>query len=205
MPRLKPLPRADWPKAMYEATRKLFPKNARHPHPIAKGRPQAPGVMDTFALHPELASAFFEFNTHVLTATTLSAGERHILILRTAARRRCGALWAQHTFQARDVGLTDEFIARIAFGPEAPCLEPLEAALLCAVDEMIDAGSITATTFAALERELEPRQILDAIFTIGCYDTVARFMNAMAVETDPDYLGYLEPTREEDAATPPED
>ena len=37
-------------------------------------------------------------------------------------------------FQGRDAGLTDEEIARIAFGPDAPFFEPLETALLRAVD-----------------------------------------------------------------------
>ncbi len=194
MPRLKPVPRDQWPDEMFEATKKLFPKNARHPHPIAKGRPQAPDVMDTFAIHPELASAFFEFNTHVLTSTTLTARHRHILILRVAARRRSTSLWAQHTFQARDVGITDEFIARIAFGPDAPFLEPVEGALILAVDELIDDGCIGSTTFDALASALEPQQLLDVIFTVGCYDTASRFMNSMQFDTDPDYPTYLETT-----------
>ncbi|MFK7894538.1 MAG: carboxymuconolactone decarboxylase family protein [Myxococcota bacterium] len=194
MPRLKPVPRDEWSDDMFEATKKLFPKDARHKHPIAKNRPQAPGVMDTFALHPELASAFFEFNTHVLTATTLSAEQRHILILRVAIRRRSATLWAQHTFQARDLGLTDEFIGRIAFGPGAPALSNAEEALIRATDELIDDGVVSEATFAMMESDLDPKQILDAIFTVGCYDTVSRFINSMGLGVDPDFEKYLEMT-----------
>ncbi len=194
MPRLTPLPRDQWPKEMLDATRKLFPKTARHPHPISKERPQAPGVMDTLALHPELASAFFEFNTHVLTATTLSAHQRHILILRIAAKRGSDVLWAQHTFQARDIGMSDEFISRVAFGPDAPFLEPIEAALIRSVDELVEEGRISEETFSALKNDLDPKQVLDAIFTVGCYDTVARFIDSMELEPDPDFPKYLAAT-----------
>ena len=42
-----------------------------------------------------------------------------------------------HLFIARDAGLTAEEIGRIAYGPDAPFWSELEAAMLCAADELL--------------------------------------------------------------------
>ena len=49
------------------------------------------------------------------------------IVLRVAVKRRAAFLWAQHVFEAKDSGLSDEEMSRIAFGPDAPYFEPLEA------------------------------------------------------------------------------
>jgi alkylhydroperoxidase family enzyme len=192
MARVEALPRDQWPLEMLEALKALRPSEARHSFPKRENRPQAPGAMETFALHPDLARAFFTFNGHVLSNTTLAARQRHLVVLRVAARRKAAFLWAQHFFQARDAGLTDEEIARIAFGPDAPFLEPLDAALLRAVDELVDDGAIREPTWDVLASELDPKQLLDVIFTAGCYETVAWFMRSLDLEVDPADARFLE-------------
>ena len=82
------------------------------------------------AHHPDLAQAYFTFNGHILTGTTLTERHREILIMRVAAVRRCGYEWAQHLFIARDAGLTDEEIGRIAYGAQSPFWNDEEAALV---------------------------------------------------------------------------
>ena len=79
-----------------------------------------------------------------------------------------------HLFEARDSGLTEEEIGRIAFGPDAPFFEPRwTQAMVRAVDELIDDGGITEATWAVLAAELDEQQLLDLIFTVGCYETTS--------------------------------
>ena len=73
-----------------------------------------------------------------------------------------------HLFEARDSGLTEEEIGRIAFGPDAPFWAPLDQAIIRAVDELVDDGGITEATWAVLAEELDEQQLLDLIFTVGC-------------------------------------
>jgi alkylhydroperoxidase family enzyme len=158
---------------------------------MAAGRPKGAATMETFAHHPDLVKVFFPFNGHVLYGTTLTPRLRQFLIMRVATRRRAAYLWAQHVFTARELDITDEELARIAFGPDAPFLAPLEAAALRAVDELIDDGAISDGTWTELASELDARQLLDVIFTVGCYQTVASFMRSVGLEVDPSIRDLL--------------
>ena len=106
-------------------------------------------------------------------------------MLRVAVKRQAAYVWAQHFFNGRDAGLTDEEISRIAYGPDAPFFAPLDAAMIRAVDELIDDGVIGDETWATLAADLDEQQLFDLIFTVGCYETVAFLMRSIGLEVDP--------------------
>ena len=112
-------------------------------------------------------------------------------MLRVAVCRESAYLWAQHLFLGRDAGLTDEEMGRIAFGPEAPFFAPLETALIRSVDELIDDGAISEATWTTLAAELDAQQLLDVVFTVGCYNTVAWFFRSFDLEVDPEIPDLL--------------
>ena len=141
-------------------------------------------ALEAFAVHPDLAKAFFTFNRHVLWGTTLPHRLRHIVILRVAARREAAFVWGEHASQARDAGLTDEEIAAIASLTGTPFHADLEAALLQAVDELIDDGVIALATWEMLAADLTPPQLVDVVFTAGCYNTVASFTRSIELDAD---------------------
>ena len=192
MARIEPLAPNEFPKEMRAAIAALRPPNPRHPKPPTENRPKALNVLGTMAHHPELAHAYFTLNGHVLMATTLSERQRELLIMRVAAVRKCGYEWAQHLFMARDVGLTDEEIGRIGYGPESPFWDDLDAALMGAVDELIMDGTLSAPTWQTLSAALDTRQILDLIFTVGTYDLLARLFNALQMEIDDDIPALMD-------------
>ena len=144
--------------------------------------------MGTFAHHPDLAQSWLAFNGHILYGTTLSLRQREILVLRVAAVHRSAYQWAQHLVHKDEADLTDEDIARIAFGPSAPFLEPLEAGLLRAVDELVGDGGISRSTWAVLEAGMETRQILDVIFTVACYTALAWMYASVELELEADLV-----------------
>jgi alkylhydroperoxidase family enzyme len=186
---MKPIPRDEWSPEMNAALHAMQPPTARHYVPPPGGRPDRPKAskaMGSFAHHPDLAQAFFSFNGHILYGTTLSLRQRQVLVLRTAVVRQCRYLWLQHLVHKDEAGLTDEDIARIAFGPQAPLLDPLEQGLLRAVDELIRDGRIGEATWAALVAKLDDKQILDVIFTVGCYDTIARMCDSLQLDLETD-------------------
>jgi len=164
----------------------LRPPNPRHQPLPTTDRPKALNTLGTFAHHPELARAYFTFNGHLLLGTTLTARHREIVVMRVAALRKSGYEWYQHLFVSRDVGLTDEEIGRIAYGPDAPLWRPLEANILRAVDEIILDGGISETTLTALKAEFDTRQLLDLVFTAGGYDILARMFKSFDVAVDDD-------------------
>ncbi|MQY29567.1 carboxymuconolactone decarboxylase family protein [Nocardia aurantia] len=186
MARIPPLPIREWPAEMRDALAAMDPPEPRHPPALKQDRPMARNTLGTFAHHPALARAFFTFNGHVLRATTLSERQRELLIMRVALLRKSGYEWVQHLFMARDAGLSDEEVSRIAYGPDAPFWDPLDAALLRATDELIDDGAIGETTWAVLASALDARQLLDVIFTVSAYDAIARMFKSVEVEMDDD-------------------
>jgi AhpD family alkylhydroperoxidase len=185
MTRMRPLPVQNWPLEMREAMAAMTPPGHRRSL-TSDNRRQGANILGTLAHHPALAKAFFTLNGHLLRATTLPPRQRELVIMRTAVLRQCSYEWAQHVFLARDAGLSDLEIAWIAWGPDAPLWNELDASMLRAVDELDRDGVIAGETWAVLSEHLAARQILDVIFTAGAYATIAWMVQSVGVELDPD-------------------
>ena len=185
MSKLPLIPVDEWSEDMRITSGKMLPPRDKRPPDDGKPRPRGVQVLEVFANNQALSDAFFAFNRHVLWGTSLPPRWRHFLIIRVAAVRRSQYVWAQHVFQARDAGLTDEEMSRIAIGPDAPFFTPFEAALVRSVDEFVDDGHIADETWAMLTEELDEAQMLDVMFTIGCYVTVGAMTKSVGLEIDP--------------------
>jgi 4-carboxymuconolactone decarboxylase len=62
----------------------------------------------------------------------------------------------------------------------------LEQALLRAVDELILQGAIGRETWSILALHFDERQLLDTIFTVGCYDTLSALLQSVELDLDSD-------------------
>ena len=136
MARIDPLPPSEWTKEMYDAVSAMSPPEPRHPFPPRDGRSKGLNALGTFLHHPALARAFHTFNGHILFATTLSARQRELVILRVAHLRDSTYEWDQHVLLAHDQDIRNDEIAQVAAGPDADGWDPLEAALVRAADEL---------------------------------------------------------------------
>jgi AhpD family alkylhydroperoxidase len=187
--RIRPLPPDQWSDQMRQALAVLRPPDPRHPLPPRRNdRPKALNALGTLARHPELTRAFHTFNGHVLFGSTLQPRQRELLVLRVAAVRRSNYEWAQHVVLARDAGLDEEEIARIAVGPQAPDWSPLDRALLSAVDELVGDARVSDSTWAVLANELDDQQLMDVVFTVGAYEILAMAFRSFGVELDADLV-----------------
>ncbi|MGB7052085.1 MAG: hypothetical protein WBG41_10995, partial [Acidimicrobiales bacterium] len=101
----------------------------------------------------------------------------------------CEYEWAQHTVLARDAGLDVADIERVASGPDAEGWSEPERALVRAVDELVEGAGLSEVTWASLNETLEVRQLLDLVFTVGAYDTLAMAFRSFGVELDADLSG----------------
>jgi alkylhydroperoxidase family enzyme len=177
---------------MKDALAALRPPAPRHPLPRRdEGRPKGLNVLGLLARHPALTRAYHTFNGHVLFATTLSPRERELLVLRVAAVRGSEYEWAQHVVQGGDAGLTPEEIDRVAQGPDVPEWSHLDRALLRAVDELIAEAKIGDDTWAQLAGHFDDQQLMDLIFTVGAYETLAMFLRSAGVALDDDLRPYV--------------
>ena len=190
MARIEPLAPPDWPEGMKDALAPLRPEGARHPLPPREGRPRALNVLGLFAHHPALTRAFNTFNGHVLFGSSLSPRQRELLVLRVACLRECDYEWLQHTVLAQDAGLEPDEVRRVAVGPDAAGWSELDRALLRAADELIGGADLTEPTWSRLADVLDEEQLLDLVFTVGAYETLAMAFRTFAVEPDADLAAH---------------
>jgi alkylhydroperoxidase family enzyme len=165
----------------------LRPPDVRHPLPSRRDdRPKGLNALGTLARYPALTRAYHTLNGHVLFASTLSPRQRELLVLRVASVRRARYEWEQHVLLAGDAGVDGDEIARIAEGAGAPGWSPLERAMLAAVDELLTDARVSDPTWTALASDLDDRQLMDLIFTVGTYDLLAMAIRSFGIELDDD-------------------
>jgi alkylhydroperoxidase family enzyme len=150
----------------------------------------AVNIFRTLVVHPKLFKRWLVFANHVLFKSTLPARDREILILRTGWRCRAEYEWGQHVQIGKAAGLSDEEIARIAEGPDAPGWDPFEAALVRAADELHDDQFLSDDTWEALGVRYTPQQLMDAVFAVGQYTLLSMALNTFGVRLDPGVGGF---------------
>jgi alkylhydroperoxidase family enzyme len=141
-------------------------------------------VFGTLARHPKLLKRWLVFANHVLLKSTISGRDRELAILRTGWRCDSPYEWGQHVVIGRREGISDEEIARIAEGPDAPGWSAHDAAILGAVDELHDHATISDATWATLGERYDEQQLVDLVFAIGQYHLVSFALNTFGVERD---------------------
>jgi len=181
-PRVPPLAPGEWSP---EAREILEPLSG-----AMGGR--ALNIFGTLAHHPDLLRRWLVFGNHVLGKSTLPARERELVILRVGWLCRSEYEWGQHVLIARQVGIDDQEIARVAAGPDASGWTPREAAALRAADELWSDARIADATWAELSRHFESKQLIDLVFAIGQYTLVSMALNTLGVERDPGVPGFEE-------------
>ena len=142
MARIAPLPRKEWPPEMREALAAMIPPVPRHPRPPTEDRPARHGAARHVRPPHRAGQGLLHLQRPPPVGDLTSPAPARDP--RPAGRGEAPGcfLWAQHVFEAKDSGLSDEEMSRIAFGPDAPYFEPL-GAMVRAVDELIDPGAIS--------------------------------------------------------------
>jgi len=172
-PRLAPLPADQWTdelREMFAPTEKTF------------GR--VFNIFTTLGHHPKLLKRWMVFANHCLLKSSLSPRARELVILRAGWVSQSAYEWAQHNRIALEAGLTQTEVDRVKEGGSAAGWSEAEAALLSAVDELLDKKTLDDSGWAALTKHFNKQQVLDIIFTAGNYATLAMALNTLGVEVD---------------------
>jgi alkylhydroperoxidase family enzyme len=97
-------------------------------------------------------------------------------ILRVAWRRECRYEWAQHVLIGRRAGVEEDDLEQVRTGAGTLVNR--------AVDELETSSTLSDGTYAELAGELDERQLLDFVFTVGAYGMLAAALNTFEVEPD---------------------
>lgn len=172
--RVPPLPADQWDDTVDQALSGLMPAERRNPE-------SAGNLVATLMRHPKLAKNFLRFNFHLLFGSSLPARLRELAVLRVARLHNCEYEWQHHVDMGREAGLSDADIAGIERGEAS---DDLDQAVLSATDELHHESVVSDATWAALSAHLDEQQLMDLIFTIGCYSALAMAINSFGVQPD---------------------
>jgi 4-carboxymuconolactone decarboxylase len=172
--RVGPLPAEEWDDRTRAVLASLIP--------AARANPGGAGnVLSTLVRHPELTGAYLPFNAYLLNGSTLSPRTREVALLRVVYRRDCDYLWSHHLPIARRAGLDDRDIDDIRDGKLGIATDQ---AVLAAVDDLIDRGTVSSPVWADLGHHFTEQQRMDLIFTIGGYYLLAMAVNTFGVQDE---------------------
>ncbi len=180
-PRIPPLPEAE----RDEQARELLDGVS------AQGAPAA-NIFSTLVRHPGLFRRWLPFGGKLLGGGKLPARDRELLILRTGWLCRAEYEWAQHREISWSIGITDEEIARVREGAEAPGWDPFEATLMRAAEELHRDANISDETWSELAARYDERQLIEVPMLVGHYHMVAFTLNALGVPLEAGLAGFDE-------------
>lgn len=143
-------------------------------------------IWATLAHHEDALRRYLVFSNHVLGKNTLPLKSRELMILRIAARAQAGYEWDQHVRIARRAGLSDETILAAATGARDG-LDELDKVLLAATDSLVDHQGVDDELWDRLCARLSTEQVIDVLYTVGQYLTIATVINTLGVRTDGDF------------------
>ena len=132
---------------------------------------------------PDLAAAWFEFNSVVRFRTTLDDRTRELAIMRVAALTGCEYVWKVHEAQyAAPAGLTPPEIAALREGSASAAFNARERALLSYVEAMTTDVAVPDGVFAEIKRQLDDRTIVEVSVLAGAYNMQTRVLRALGIE-----------------------
>ena len=149
----------------------------------AQGDKTAP-IWKTCVQNTDLCKSWLPFMTYLLGRTTISAREKEMLILRVAYLARAHYPWGAHVDGGKRTGMTDEEIARVAKGPDAPGWSAHEAALLRAADELHKDQFVSDATWKRLDEKFDDKQLLETVFIIGQYELLSMYTNSAGIQRE---------------------
>ncbi|HMK84489.1 MAG TPA: carboxymuconolactone decarboxylase family protein [Steroidobacteraceae bacterium] len=183
-PRIAPVLPPDWEGAVLEAV-SAFPSGrdfvlSRYQIGEARGM----NGLGAMLRHPPLAKAFLTFNNHISIASTLPRRVSELVILRIGWLRCSEYEFAHHLVLGARAGLSEAELARVQLGPDAPGWDPLDAEVIRAVDELHADAFIKDATYDRLCSHFSTEQLLDLVFTVGCYEVVSMAFKTFRVQLE---------------------
>ncbi len=178
--RIVPLPAEQWNDDVMNALRQAFPEPVVDRF-VADG---APTAISTMLHHPALAGSWLAYNNVLLWSPSLDHRLRELMVLRVAHLTGSPYEWDQHVKLSERYGVTNADIEAVKAGPESDALAPLERDLIEATDQLINGYRIADDTWQRLAKQLDERQLIEAIFVVGTYTCLAMAFNTFGLEPD---------------------
>ncbi|MGI8926445.1 MAG: carboxymuconolactone decarboxylase family protein [Tepidiformaceae bacterium] len=179
------------------ATREAFPENLVYVYDRMAGGAQpggAPGkLMNIFAAlgnNPELLRAYLRLGNGLWASCGLDVPTRELAILRAAVLAHSAYEWHQHVRIGREAGLSDERILALHQWKPSGLFNDLERAVLAYADALAAGDHPPQDVHDELAKQLPPAAVVGVNLLVGFYAMTARFLAAMEVEPEENFVGW---------------
>ena len=143
-----------------------------------------PRVFTTLARHRRMFLPWLRFAGTLMPRGKLPRKDSELVILRVAHVCGCEYERRHHERIGRQAGLSAEEVDRTLAGPDAAGWTSRQAALLRAVDELLEDKTLSDERWAELRPLLSDEQLLELCMLTGHYAMLAMTINAARVEPD---------------------
>ena len=142
-------------------------------------------VHKLMAHNPELLQAWWNFRNYSVRGGSLGPRLGELVILRVSVHISAWYEWASHVDRALQSGLNLDEINAVLIREISTEWIAKEAALLSAVDELMENRSLSAELRASMEQHFSPAEVMDIIAIHGMYITLGCMIHSWGLELDP--------------------
>ena len=133
--------------------------------------------------NPKMYRTFVPHIEATIAKTSLPPRERQVLVLRTLATSNDTYELAHHIRISKTAQVTDDEIAAFQSG-SGDCLTDFDKMLVRAADELKRDQKIADDTWAALAERYSTEQLMEVVFVVGCYLTMAMLTKTFGMQLE---------------------
>lgn len=148
-----------------------------------------PELYRCLANHPQMVAAWTEFARAIRYESRTPRELRELLILRGAQLMGSEYEWAHHLKMARKAGVQEGQIAALADWRVSDSFSNKEKAAL-ALAEAVTRGHVGDEVYADASRHFDHQEFVELSLTAAFYAMVARMLDAMGVQLEPESRDY---------------
>ncbi|NIF51597.1 carboxymuconolactone decarboxylase family protein [Burkholderia sp. Ax-1724] len=132
---------------------------------------------------PPVCEGWLSFLTAIRQRSLLPARVREMIIMRIAVINDADYEFQQHRPIALSVGVSEEEIDALRMG-RLNGFDDRDRAVLAYCDSMTKNVHVPDDIFAAVRRHFDDRELVEVTATVGAYNLVSRFLEALHVDHD---------------------
>ena len=132
---------------------------------------------------PPVAEGWLAFLTAIRQKSDLAPRVRELVIMRVAVLNAVEYEFRAHLPFVHKEGVTEAQIAGLRSG-DTTLFDERERAALAYADAVTRAIRVPDDVFAAVRRDFDDREIVELTATVGAYNLVSRFLEALQIDHD---------------------
>jgi len=133
---------------------------------------------------PSVAQGWLNYLTAIRQQTSLCGALRELIIMRVAILNRAPYEADQHAPIALQEGVSQAQLDALGDWADSDLFDDEQRAVLAYTDAMTTQIQVPKEVFAAIQAQFAPQQIIEITATIGAYNMVSRFLEALQIHSD---------------------